>query len=83
MGLPEKCLIYLVPRAEVPWDSYFNGLHCQTGLKVGTDAKQLFGALSNRRAPLTVSRSRRTALSNRGIGPRNETVDREWSIKPG
>src|SRR5207248_3042964 len=37
----------VAPRAEVPRGNNFNGIDCQTGLKVGSDAKELFGALSN------------------------------------
>ena len=39
----------MAPRAEVPRDSNSSGLYCQTGLKGGSDAKKLSGALSNHR----------------------------------
>ena len=37
-------------RAEMAPDSNFNGLRCQTDLKVETDAKSVLGALSNHRS---------------------------------
>jgi hypothetical protein len=43
-----KLLKTLAPRAEVPWPRDVNSLHCQTGLKVTSDRKRLFDALSNR-----------------------------------
>jgi hypothetical protein len=42
-----KRLKTLAPRAELPRVSNFNGLRCQTILKVGFGAKGFSGALSN------------------------------------
>jgi hypothetical protein len=57
----------LAPRAELPWVSNFNGLRCQTVLKGDTDAKSLFGAVSNLPRRLTTDRREKAPTPFRAV----------------
>jgi hypothetical protein len=60
--ISDDYLIYLAPRAQVPHRSNFSCLCCQTGLKVGSDAKELFDALSNVPRANPIARGERESL---------------------